>query len=155
MSSSHRQNDRQVVHPQKGKPDRRSHGSHGPSAAVCCVDSSPTTTRLNQRHVLVEGPSIWSLTDRLCHGILQMGYVGTQVQCEVWVRCQRWGLRYDHGLISCVCVCRAFSPHKRDKQIDYALLMAKDGDELRQWFDARIKQRHTATRQWHQRAWND
>ena len=33
--------------------------------------------------VLVEGPSIWSLTDRLCHGILQMGYIGPQVLCEV------------------------------------------------------------------------
>ena len=99
VSSSHRQTDRQVVHPQESESGRRSTtGSHGPSAAVRCVDSSPTTTRLNQCHVVVEEPSIWSLTDRLCHGILQMGYDGTQVLCEVGVSCQRWGRRCDHGL---------------------------------------------------------
>ena len=64
----------------EGEHGRRSTtGSHGLSTAVCCVNSSPTTTRLNQRHVLVEGPSIWSLTFRLYHGIMQMGYLGTQV----------------------------------------------------------------------------
>ena len=68
-------------------------------------------------------------------------------KCSVkWgLSCQRWERRYDHGLVSCVWVCRAFSPHKRDKQIDYAPLMAKDGNELRQRFDARVKQHLTAT----------
>ena len=97
-------------------------------------------TRLNQRDVLVEGPSLWSLTDRLCHGILQMGYIGPQVLCEVGVSCQRWGRRYDHVLVSCLWVCRAFSQRKRDKQIDYAPLMAKDGAKLREHFDACVKQ---------------
>ena len=100
---------------------------------------------LNQRDVLVEGPSLWSLTDRLCDGILQMGYVGTQVLCEVGVSCQRWGWRYDHGLVGCVWVCRAFSHRKRDEQIDYAPLMDKDGGELRERFDARVKQHLTTT----------
>ena len=42
-------------------------------------------------------------------------------------------------------VCRAFSQRKRDKQIDYAPLMAKDGGKLREHFDARVKQHLTAT----------
>ena len=66
--------------------------------------------------------------------------------CVKWgVSCQRWGRRYDHGLVSCVWVCRAFSQRKRDKQIDYAPLMAKDGGTLREHFDARVKQHLTAT----------
>ncbi len=39
---------------------------------------------------------------------------------------------------------RAFSPSKRDKQIDYTPLMDKYGDELRERFDARVKQHLTA-----------
>ena len=66
--------------------------------------------------------------------------------CVKWgVSCQRWGRRYDHGLVSCVWVCRAFSQRKRDKQIDYAPLMAKDGGKLREHFDACVKQHLTAT----------
>ena len=68
-------------------------------------------------------------------------------KCSVkWgVSCQRWGRRYDDGLVSCVWVCRTFSQRKRDTHIDYAPFMAKDGGELRERFDARVKQHMTAT----------
>ena len=55
------------------------------------------------------------------------------------------GQHYDHGLVSCVWVCRAFSQRKRDKQIEYAPLMAKDGGELRERFDVCVKQHLTVT----------
>ena len=59
--------------------------------------------------------------------------------------CQRWGRRYDHGLVSCVWVCRAFSQRKCDKQIDYAPFMAKDDGKLREHVDARVKHHLTPT----------
>ena len=91
---------------------------------------------------------------RQVYGPAQIDYVMVSCRwatsahkCSVkWgVICQRWGRRYDHDLVSCVWVCRAFSPRKRDKQIDYTRLMAKDGDELRERFDARVKQHLMAT----------
>ena len=39
----------------------------------------------------------------------------------------------------------AYDQRKRDKQIDYAPPIAKDGGELRECFDARVKQHLTAT----------
>ena len=42
-------------------------------------------------------------------------------------------------------MCRALSQRKCDKQTDYAPLVAKDGGELRELFDARVKQHLTAT----------
>ena len=55
------------------------------------------------------------------------------------------GGRYDHGLVSCVWVYRAFSQRKRDKHIESSPLMTKDGDKLRKRFDVRVKQHLTAT----------
>ena len=144
VSSSHRQNDRQVVHPQEGEPGRRSTtGSHGPSAAVSTIHQ-PRRGSTNATYLSKDpryGPS------QIDYVMVSCRWATSAHKCSVkWgVSCQRWGRGYDHGLVSCVWVCRAFSPHKRDKQIDYAPLMAKDGDELRQRFDARVKQHLTAT----------
>ena len=74
-----------------------------------------------------------------------MGYIGPQVLCEVggelpalWTALRSWTSQLRVGM-------PRLSQRKRDKQIDYAQLMAKDGGKLREHFDARVKQHLTAT----------
>ena len=66
--------------------------------------------------------------------------------CVKWgVSCQRWGRHYDHGLVSCVWICRVHSQSKHGRQIDYSSLMVKDETDLRKRFDTQVRLRLAAT----------
>ena len=54
------------------------------------------------------------------------------------VSCQRWGRKYDHGLVSCDWHCRVTSRGQQEKHIDY-LPLERD-DEARKRFDASVAQ---------------
>ena len=54
------------------------------------------------------------------------------------VSCQRWGRKYDHGLVSCDWHCRVTSRGQQEKHIDY-LPLERD-DEARKRFEASVAQ---------------
>ena len=55
------------------------------------------------------------------------------------VSCQRWGRKYDHGLVSCDWHCLVTSRGQQEKHIDYYLPLERD-DEARKRFDASVAQ---------------